>query len=205
MIGITNVNMARWHIGALPLRMAAQAKIRITFDEHLLVDRAVWVMANTATLVHRLVLKDERARLCPVTLRAALILTRHRQTASRFENVAAVGVVAIHAIHMALNDGMMLRQRELRVSIQVALKTGLRVFVGINNQFGGTTGANVLAARAVAGFAPALIAHGTVGNMQARMRAHREFPDNNRMAIRAGLIAHEMRPGNFQRRDECLS
>jgi len=203
-IGVPDINVSRRNIGALRLRVATQAKIRVVFDEEHAVNGPVRIMASGATFPQCLVLKNERARLRLVTLRAAFVLASHGQSARALEHVAAMRIVAVHAIHVALDDRVMLRQRKLRVRVEMALKTGRRIFAGIDDEFGRTARANMFAAGTVAGFATALPGHGGVDRMQPRMRAHRKFPDNIRVAIRAGFIAREMRAGNFQRRDHRL-
>ena len=201
-VGVADVNMAGGNIRSLRLRVAAQAKIWIVFNEHLLVNGAARVVANDAAFAQSFVFKNERACLGLMTLRAIFVLPRHRQSASRFENIAAVRVVAIHATHVAFNDGMMLRQTEFRMNVEVALKTGFRIFAGIDDELRRTPRADVFAAGAVAGFAAALAGHRGVGKMQARVRTHWKFSDDVRVAIGAGLVADEMRAGNFQGRND---
>ncbi len=108
-IGVADVNVTGGNVWGLHLRVAAQAKIRIIFDEQFPVDRTVRAVANGAAFAQRFVFKNKRARLRLMTLRAALILRRHRESACWFENIAAVRIVAVGAIHVALDEGMMLR------------------------------------------------------------------------------------------------
>lgn len=177
--------------------MAAQAKVGVIINKHFLVDRTMRVVADRAAFAHRFMLENKRARLGHVALRATLILPRHGQAALRFEDVTAVRVVAIHAIHVAFDDRMMLRQVKFRLYVQMTLKTGLRFFTGVDDEAGLAAGMDMLAARAVAGLATALAGHRRIFNMQARVRASREFSDNIRMAIGAGPVADVMRSGNF--------
>ena len=133
----------------LVLRMASQAKVRVAIVEHFAVDRAMWVVTRGATLAHGFVLEHNRARLLAMTLGAAFVEPRHRQSAGRFENVVAMRVVALNTIHFAFNHGMMLRQVKFRLNFEVALKTRRRVFAGINDEFV-LAAFDVFAARAVA-------------------------------------------------------
>lgn len=65
-------------------------------------------------------------------------------------------VVALDAIHFAFDDGMMLREVEFGVSLEVAIKASGRVFAGVENEFAASAAnGDVLAAGAVAGFATA--------------------------------------------------
>lgn len=159
-------------------------------------------VAGGATFAHRFVREHKRTRLGFVALRATLILRCHREATGRFENVAAVRIVAIHAIHVAFEDGMMLRQIKFGVDIQMTLKTGLGIFAGVDDEFRRAAGPDVFAAGTVAGFATALAGQGGVFKMQPRVRAHRKFTGDVRVAIGAGFVADEMCAGNFQRRDD---
>ena len=120
---------------ALHLRMTFQAKVRIAFDEQFLVDRAVRSVANRAPFPQGLVFKYEGPGLLAMTLRAAFVQPRHRQSAVWFHDVAAVRIVALHAVHPVFNDRVMLRQVELRVDFKMALKAGRGVLAGIGDEF----------------------------------------------------------------------
>jgi hypothetical protein len=100
--------------------------------------------------------EDKRTRLRQVALRATLILPRHGQSTRGLQNVAAMRIVTLHTIHMPLNDGVMLREGELRVRIQMTLKTRLWILSGVDDELRGTTGANVFTPGAVAGFTTSL-------------------------------------------------
>jgi hypothetical protein len=198
-VGVAYVDMASRNIWALGLRMAPQAKVGVIRDEHLLIDGTVRVMAHRAALPQRFVLENKRARLILVALRTALVLLRHRQAARWFENVTAMRVVAVHATHVAFDDRMMLRQVEFALHVQVALEARVRFFPGIDDETGRATGPDMFTAGPVTGFATAHARHRRILNMQARVRAGGKFPDDLRMAIRTGLVAHVVGAGNFQR------
>ena len=96
-------------------------------------------------------LEDERPGLFAMTFGAALVETRHRQSASGFENVQPVRIVALHAIQATFDDGVMLGQIELGMSFEMALEASGRIFSRIDNKLtAATTRFNVLAARPVA-------------------------------------------------------
>ena len=202
---IANIDMARRNIRALRLGMAAQAQVGIVGDEHFLIDGTMRVVTNGAALAQGLVLKNKRTCLVLVTLRATLILLCHRQAASRFKDVTAVRVVAVHAAHVAFDDGMMLWEAKFGLDVQVALKTGVWFFARIDDEAGRPAGTDMFTAGSVAGFAAALAGHGRIPDMQARVRAGGKFPDNFRVAIRAGLVADIVRAGDFQRRHHVRS
>src|SRR5438067_2056047 len=76
--------------------------------------------------------EDERPGLFAMTFGAALVETRHRQSASGFENVQPVRIVALHAIQATFDDGVMLGQIELGMSFEMALEAGgLLLLVGV--------------------------------------------------------------------------
>jgi hypothetical protein len=70
------------------------------------------------------VFEHKRPRLFAVTLRAVLVKARHGQTSGGFEDIHPMWVVALYAIHPLFKDWMMLRQIELGMDSQMALKAG---------------------------------------------------------------------------------
>jgi hypothetical protein len=182
------------------LRVTAQAKVRIAFDEHLLIDRAVRVVANVQPSRSASCSKTN-GRVCSRWHGAQLSSCRAMASPPcRFENVAAVRIVALHTTHAAFNDRMMLRQIEFGLNIQMTLKTGRRVIARIDDECCAAAGFDMFAAGTVAGFAPGLPAMRRTFKMNPRVRAGGKFPDDVGVTIRAGFIADVMRAGNFQRR-----
>ena len=198
MIRVADKDMSGQNIRSLDLCVAAHTKIRIAFNEHFLVDRTVRAMTDDAAFAHRRMRENEWPGLVAMTLRTAFILPRHGQSARRFENVASVWIVALHAVHVALDDRMVMRQIKFRVNVKVALKTGSGVFARVDDEIG-TPRLDVFAARPVTGFAAGLASHRRIARMNPRVRAGGEFLDDVLVAIRAGLVADIMRTGNFQR------
>ena len=127
--------MAGRNVWTLVLRVAAHAKVGVVINEHFLVDGTMRVVTDGAAFVHGFVFEDEWARLVLMALRATLILPGHGEAAGRFKNVAAMRVVAVHAIHVAFNDWMMLGEVEFALDIEMALKTGVGFFAGIDDEF----------------------------------------------------------------------
>ena len=120
--------------GTLHLRMTFEAKVRITLDQQLPIHRTVRVVTDGAAFPQCLMLKNEWPGLFTMTLRATLVESCHRQTAARFENVPPVRIMALHAIHPPFDDRMMLRQIKFSMRLQMALKTGSRIFSRIDNE-----------------------------------------------------------------------
>jgi len=156
----------------------------------------VRVVAGGTTFPHCFVLKNHRARLFTVTLSTTLILPCHRETARRFQNVAAMRVVALRATHLAFDDRVMLRQIEFGVCFQMALKTGGWVFAGIEDEFS-RAGLDVQTASAVTRFAAGLTSHRSF-EMNPSVRARWELFDDVRMAIGARFVADKVRSRNFR-------
>ena len=138
----------------LPLRaghlgMTAQAKVWITLREHFTVHRTVRAVAGHTTFPHRRMLKHDRAGLSPMTLRTGFIQAGHGQSARRFENVAAVGIVALDTIEMAFQHRMMMRQLKFALDCEVALQAGRWILARVDDEFVSAARFNVFAARPV--------------------------------------------------------
>jgi hypothetical protein len=161
-VGVSDIKMAGRDVGALVLRVAAQAKIGVVINEHFLVDGAVRVVADGATFVHGFVFEDERPRLVLMALRATLVLPGHCQASSRFKDIAAMRIVAVHAVHVTFNDRMMLGQIEFALHIEMTLKAGVGLFAGIDDELCFAAGPDVLAAGSMTGFTAAGAGHGWI-------------------------------------------
>jgi len=82
--------------------MAPEAKVRVPLGEHFVIDRSMGLMTGGAAILHSFVDKDKGSSLFAVTLSTLLILPRKAKTAWLFENIAPMGIVAIHTIHLPL-------------------------------------------------------------------------------------------------------
>jgi hypothetical protein len=113
-------------------------------------------MTDRAAFTQCFVLEDEGLRLIAMALGARLIESRQSQTAGRFHDVRAMWIVALYAIHFAFKHGMMLRQAEFGVSVQMTLEASGRIFAWIQDEFSTPApDSDMLAARTMTGFAPA--------------------------------------------------
>ena len=108
MVTLADINMARSHTWALDLRMASEAEVQIALDQQLGIDAAMRVMADRATFPQRRVLKDKRPGLLAVALGAGFIPACHRQAARRFEDVVAMRIMALRAVHLLLQHRVVL-------------------------------------------------------------------------------------------------
>ena len=182
----------------LRLGVAAQTEVRVARREHFGVDRAMRTMADGATLAHSRVLEDDRLGLFAMALGAGLVQTRHRQPASGFHDVLTVGIMALDAVHLAFENGVVLWKMEFRLLGQMAPKASLGIFPGVDDKFSAppraTPQGHMFAPRAVAGFAPVLAGHLGTFRMEAGVRAGGESPGDICMAVGAGLVPHECCP-----------
>jgi len=196
MVCLTDENLA----GSLVLHLgvALQAKIRVALRQHLPIDRAVRFMTDRATFPQRLMFEYERACLIPMAVSAVLVHSSHGQSACRFEDVGAVGIMALHAVHPAFEDGMMLRQIELSSRVQVALKTGGGVFARIHDELAASAAAfDMFAPWPVAGFAATFTFEERSLDVHAAVRTGRKHPRDVRVAVVTGLVADISGSWNF--------
>lgn len=179
--------------GTLNLRVAFQAKVAVTFDQHLGVDRSVRLMAGHASLPQRVMLVDVRKRLFAMAFAAGLVDPRHSQTdPGRLHDVASVRVVTLHAIYFPFENGVPLGQSQFGMDLEVAGQTGLGIPSGIQNESClAPAGGDVAAAGTMAGFAPGLPGHFRAFNMKSGVCARCEGPCDVRMAFKAGFVANE--------------
>jgi len=159
-------------------------------------------MANSAAFSQRFVFEHERASLLPVTFGAALIAARHCQTARWLENISAVRVMALYAVHSTFRYRMMLRQSEFAVDLQMALEASVRIFSRVDNELASSaTCFDVLASWSMAGFAAALPCKLCALKMEPAMRTGRKHASDIGVTVVAGMIADIRRSGNFRGRD----
>ena len=151
-----NHEFAGLDIRPLHLHMAFQAEIIVALDKKLAIDRAVGIVAGGASVAESFVFENEWAALLAMALGTVLVQPRHGESAGGLHDVMAVGVVALDAVHHPFDDGMMLRQLEFGVDVQVALKAGGGILAGIDDEAAAAaTDAHMFAGGAVARFAAA--------------------------------------------------
>lgn len=200
MLHLANVNLTSGDTRTLRLGMAAQTQTGIVRHEHLPVDGTVGQMANHAAFAQGFVLEDERPRLFTVALGAGLIVPRHGKSASGFENVRAMRVMALHAIHPAFNDRMVLRQTEFSVRFEVAIETSSRVSAGIDDELAAPAArGNVFAAGAMTRFASALTGHGRARDVYPRVRTCPKGADVIGMTLEARRVSDIICTRDFRR------
>src|SRR4029450_5076207 len=127
-VGTSNHNPPAPHL----LEVAVHAQVVISCHEHLLVDGAMGIMADSASVAHGLVFEDEWTSLRSMTSEAVLVL--RQQSRAAFDRGAFMRVMAVVAIHPMFRDLMMLGQREFPPDIQMAFKTLLRCGDRVENR-----------------------------------------------------------------------
>jgi len=200
---LADPNVARRHAGSLHLRVTLEAQIGVTLHEHFPVHRTVRVVAGDAALAHRLMFKDEWPCLLAMTRRTTVVDARHRQSGGGLERVRAMRIVALHAVHLDLDDRMMLGQAKFRVSLEMALEARFRILARIDNKAPSAAGFHMLAARAVAGFTASLTGHLQILRMKARVWTGGKTTGNVRVTLGARLVADEVRSFNLRRLAHC--
>jgi hypothetical protein len=141
-----------------------------------------------------------RFGLFAMAVAAGFVDARHRKPARRFNDVEAMRVVALNAIHLTFQHRMMLWQMELGIRRNVTLKAGFRLFARVEDEFSATTaGSDVFAPGAMTRFATLLARHFCVGQMQPRMRARRKCARDWLMTIRACFVTNVTGAFNLRR------
>lgn len=112
-----------------------QAKVNIAGDQHLVVNRPVWIVASSATVAHGMVLEDEGAGLGRMTLHTGLVFA-HQSGAATLDCGPLMRIVAIVAAHTAVHDWVGAWQMELPLLIKVALEARFGVVSRVNDLTG---------------------------------------------------------------------
>jgi len=143
---------------ALHLSMAAETEVVVGLGEHHAIDGAVWIVAGGATFAQGRVFKDKWPRLLAMALGTGFVLSRHGQASLRFEAIFAMRVMALSAVHVAFDDGMMHGHLKFRARGQVTAQARFGDLAGIDDEFtDAAAGFHVFAAGPMAGFTPGVV------------------------------------------------
>jgi hypothetical protein len=143
-------------------------------------------------------LKGVRHCLFAMTLSTIFVHPRHGQAPTGLHDVHSVRIMALHAIHLALQNRVVLRQREFGVSLQMAAKTVGGIFAGVDDEFASSaTDRNVFAARTMARLTTGLARHFGLFKMQPAVRTRRKRASDVGMALVAAFVADEGGTLNF--------
>ncbi len=156
--------------GEIYLRVAAQTKVVVAHNQHLIVDRAVHFVARRATFAQGFVLPNKRAALLLMAFEASFVDILHARRGPG-AHIIPVRAVAIHTTHLAFQNRMMVRQAEFHLLVRMAGKTSFGVLPWIDNAPDAltATGSDMQTTRAVAAFA-SLGFDIALGDGDARMR-----------------------------------
>ena len=165
-------------------------------------------MTNGAAFTHCFMLKNERAALGGVALKAGIVLIEKchpaamnalsHARAATFHDAALVRFVTIRASHSSFQNRVPMRQLKLPAHVQVACEAGLGRFPGINDQVRRAATLGMETARAVARLTPDVYSVCS-RRLQPCMRGRAEITDNLLVAIRALFRADKLRTGNTRR------
>jgi hypothetical protein len=158
------------------------------------------VVANHAPFPQGFMLEDEGARLFAMTFGANLVMPGHSQAASRFQNIAAMRIVTLHAIHVSLIDRVMLRKTKLRLDLQVAIIAGGGVFSRVHDKLSAaSSGFNMFASGAMTRFAAGRSGQICGINVYPAMCAGGKHSGDIPMALVAGSVPDKPRSFNLRR------
>ena len=181
-----DVARIRLHLG-----VATQTKIIVRLEEQLAVNRSVRTMADRATLAHGFVLENKCARLFPMTFCAGLIQSRHRQSSGWFHDIASMWIMALHAAHPAFHEGMVLRQVELCMHLQMAIETNCRLLAGIHDELSPAGRLHMFTRGSMARFTAGKPRPLKIVLVKARVGAAGKKASDISVAIHAGFVANE--------------
>jgi hypothetical protein len=197
---------------AVHLRVTFEAEVQVALDKHFVGYGAMRVVADDAAFAERFVFVDEGAGLLAVAFGAGLIhageagLGTHAESRvmGGFEDVGAVRVVALKAIHAMLQNGMVVGQFELRVDVEMAGEAGFGLTARIDDEFAATAaGIHVKTAGAVAGFATGGFGARRAFDVQASVRTGMKGAGEFAMTILARFAADEGCAFDFRGSDGC--
>lgn len=189
--------------GGLLLEVAFKAEHGIAGGEHLLVDRAMGLVASEAPFADGFVFKDVGTALGGVAGEAAFV-EGGQGGATGFEGIAAVGVMAGAAAEASVGDAMAMGQAELGAQVGVALEAGFGVAIGVDEGAGGAAGFDVGTGGSVAGFAADIDFQGALGD-EAGVGGGSEMAGDAFVALFAGIGADVGGAGELVRQDDGAS
>jgi hypothetical protein len=148
-------------------------------------------MAGDAAFPEGGVLEQEGPGLFPMTGGARFVQTGHGQAPGRLEKVGAVRVVALDAIHLSVNDRMMMGHVEFSQGVLMALETGGGIPAWIHDELPRPSALDMFAAGAVARFAPGPSGPPQILLVKEPVRAGRKNGGDFGVAIGASGIANQ--------------
>lgn len=180
--------------------MARETEVGVAGDEHLLVDRAVRVMAARAAVAHRTMLINKRSSLGSVAFRAALVLGLKRCG----RRGAAVDIVTVHAGDMAIHHRVAVGQAKLTAFIEMACETRLGRLARVDDVVTTAASLRMQAAWAVTGLAAGVADLG-VGDGEIGMAGRAEVIGQIGVTLGALLTADKISSRNIGRRHDGAS
>ena len=173
------------------LQVALEAEIGVALEQHLLVHRAMGIVASRASFAQGIVFKNEGPLLRGVAFGAGFVLVLETRAAA-FDGIALVRIVAFGAAHLSRQNGMAVREAEFAALVEVALEACFRRTAGIDDRALGAAGLDVLAARAVTSLATEAFGGFTLHQEPGMSRVF-ETLDGFLVALCAFLGSHERR------------
>ena len=132
----------------LLLKVTLETEGGIALDQHAGIDRTVNRVAGGAALANGLMLENKRPALRSMTT-ATSVLFRGELGPTSHDRPSFMGIVAIAATDLALQDGMMVGQIKLSALVEVTTKASFGRFAGIDDGMERAPGLIVNAARSM--------------------------------------------------------
>ncbi len=194
--------LAGGNTGTLNLGMTAKAEIQVRLDQQLRIDGTVGRMTQGAAFAQGLMGKGGGSCLGPMAGGAGLVRARFENGCGRFENIDAVGVMALHTIHPTFDHRMMLWQVELSPGFEMTPEAGIRFPSWIHDEASASpAGFDVLASRSVTAFATRQAFKPGAFDLQPAMRTRSKTADIIGVTVGAPLVSHIDGSGDIQGRD----
>ena len=143
--------------GARQLGVTSQAQVWITFVEHLVVDRAVRVVARRASFTKRFMLKNMGPGLFAMALPTDVVYSRYPDI-FRAVNILAVGIVAVDADHTPDLQRVVILEVNSRFFLRMTLKADFQIPLRIDDVYSAASSRlHMKAAGAVTVFATRIV------------------------------------------------
>ena len=132
------------------LEVALQAEVGVALRQHFWINRAVWFVAKRAPFANGLVFEHVRPSLGRMAFEACFVRGGQRCSASH-DRRTAMRIMTVSTAHLSRQDWMAVREMKFSPFVQVALKTGFRGFLGIDDRVESASGFGMNASGTVTG------------------------------------------------------
>ena len=194
MVDFTNQDLNPRGPGNRDLCVTLETEITISLNQEFGVGRSVRIVASGAAFTQRLMLIDVDPALLSVTGHTGFIDTGHRKSCRRFHNVQSMWIMTLDAVHFSFHHRVVIGQMELALSLQMALKAGLRIVARVGDELpSAAPGCDMETPGSVARLTSMQISRLRSWDLNLGVATHPKRTRNIGMTFEAGLIANETR------------